>query len=112
MPKKTGRINEHEVAGGVLKYLEQSQSGEATVAELTRILPDYLDLHDVDLEASVTRANEAVWEQQVRNIISHRYTPGNAINDGLLVYTPKGLNRHSHLRITDAGRFWVTERLS
>jgi hypothetical protein len=110
MPNKSGRINEQEVAAGVLKYLAQSHSAHATVAELVRVLPDYLDLNDADLEASETRGNEAVWEQQVRNIISHRGTQGNAINDGLLEYTPKGLDRHGHLRITDAGRFWVNER--
>jgi len=43
------------------------------------------------LAPSPTRQNEAVWEQQVRNITSHKKTPGNAIYEGKLVAIPGGL---------------------
>ncbi len=44
-----------------------------------------------DLKASPTRRNEAIWEQQVRNITSHKDSPGNAIFEGKLVAIPGGL---------------------
>lgn len=63
-------------------------SGTATVAEIKQNLPNFIDLTPADLEQSPTRDNEKVWEQQVRNVVSHRATDGNAINDGLIVNSP------------------------
>lgn len=97
MPKD-GRVTEHEVAEGVMRYLADNNS-EATIAELVANLPNYLALSDADRQSSETRSGEQLWEQQVRNIISHRDTPGNAIHDGLLEYLPKGDDRHGRLRL-------------
>jgi hypothetical protein len=44
-----------------------------------------------DLAPSLTRTGEAIWEQQVRNITSHKKSPGNAIYEGRLVAVPGGL---------------------
>lgn len=104
MPNKEGRVTEQDVAFAVLRYLAGTRDGEATIAELVRELPSVLDLTPADLAQSESRPLEAVWEQQVRNIISHRDTEGNAISDGLLTYTPRGFDRHGRLGITDAGR--------
>lgn len=110
MPNKAGRVTEHDVASAVLRYLAEHHGGEATINELVRVIPDRMSLKDADLAQSESRPNERVWEQQVRNIISHRDVDGNAIHDGLLEYTARGLDRHGRLKITDAGRYWVTER--
>lgn len=97
MPKD-GRVTEHEVAEAVIGYLAD-RGGEATIADLVESLPGYLSLTDADRQQSDTRPGEELWEQQVRNIISHRNTPGNAIHDGKLEYLPKGDDRHGRLRL-------------
>ena len=98
MPKD-GRVTEHEVAEAVEQYLADN-GGEATIGELVEGLPNYLPLSAADRQQSETRPAEQLWEQQVRNIISHRDTPGNAIHDGRLEYLPKGDDRHGRLRLT------------
>ena len=96
----SGRVTEQEVADAVVRYLKD-HGGEATIAELVQELPTYLDLGETDRRRSDTRPNEELWEQQVRNIISHRDTPGNAIHDGVLDYTPRGDDRHGRLKLTN-----------
>jgi hypothetical protein len=85
------RITETEIAVIVESILTDSATGEATVAELIQEIPNRVALSAEDLAASPTRPNEAIWEQQVRNITSHKATPGNAINEGKLVAIPGGL---------------------
>jgi len=65
---------------------------------LKRLVPDYINLTPEDRAKSPTRPNEAVWEQIVRNIVSHKNTPGNIIAEGFVQHHP------SRLIITDAGR--------
>jgi hypothetical protein len=85
------RIAETEIAVIVEAILTESVSGEATVAQLIQEIPNRVALSAEDLAPSTTRPNEAVWEQQVRNITSHKATPGNAIYEGKLVAIPGGL---------------------
>jgi hypothetical protein len=56
-----------------------------------REIPKRVNLSFEDLKQSTTRPNEAIWEQQVRNITSHKDSPGNAIFEGKLVAIPGGL---------------------
>jgi hypothetical protein len=58
---------------------------------LVREIPKRVTLSAEDLAQSTTRPNEAVWEQQVRNITSHKNSPGNAIFEGKLIAVPGGL---------------------
>ncbi len=104
MPNKSGRSTEHDIALAALRYLDTVPSGEASIAEIKAHVPNFINLTPADLAQSPTRDNESVWEQQVRNIISHRGTDGNAIHDGLLSYSPATMG------ITDAGRFWVKKK--
>lgn len=60
--------------------------GKATIAVLVRAIPQHLDLSAADLAQSQTRPNEAMWEQQVRNLVSHRETSGNVIAEGFATY--------------------------
>lgn len=85
------RITEAEIADIVEVILEDMPNGQATIAELVAEIPNRVRLSTDDLAPSPTRPNEAIWEQQVRNITSHKNSPGNAIYDGRLVSIPGGL---------------------
>ena len=98
MPSKDDRTTESEIAQAVLNYLANVPSGEASIAEIKRHLRRNFPFTAADKEQSPTRNNEVMWEQLVRNIVSHRKSDGNYINDGLLEHRPR------RLAITDAGR--------
>jgi hypothetical protein len=85
------RITESEVAEIVETILLERASGRATAQELIAEIPNRVALSAEDLAQSQTRPNEALWEQQVRNITSHKASPGNAIFEGKLVAIPGGL---------------------
>jgi hypothetical protein len=104
MPSKDGRTTEGEIAEAVLRYLINVPSGEATIADIKRHLTRSFRFTEADKEQSQTRNNEVMWEQLVRNIVSHRNSDGNYIHDGLLAYRPR------RLAITDAGRNYVKRR--
>lgn len=85
------RITEAEIADVVEAILADRPNGEATIAQLIAEIPNRIRLSAEDLAPSPTRRNEAIWEQQVRNITSHKATPGNAIYDGRLISIRGGL---------------------
>jgi hypothetical protein len=84
------RVTEDEVAKAVEVVLKGRASGRATIQEIVVEIPSHLELSADDLAQSETRPNEALWEQQVRNITSHKASPGNAIYEGRLVAIPGG----------------------
>ena len=84
------RITEAEIAEIVVAILEEGVP-EMTIAQLVAEIPNRVRLSAEDLAPSPTRPGEAIWEQQVRNITSHKNSPGNAIHDGKLVAVPGGL---------------------
>jgi hypothetical protein len=90
------RVTEAEVAEAVIKVLSERTSGRATIKELIKDLPNYLKLSAEDRAPSPTRAGEELWEQQVRNITSHKASPGNAIYEGKLVAISGGLAIPGH----------------
>jgi hypothetical protein len=96
--RKDNRTSEQEISVAVLRICADAPEGEATTAELKRLIPDYINLTADDLAGSPTRPNEAVWEQIVRNIVSHRKTEGNIICEGFAEHRPGAI------KITDAGR--------
>ena len=55
----------------VLRILEEFPDGEATIEQIKRRIPDYITLTDEDRQPSSTRSGEELWEQIVRNIVSH-----------------------------------------
>jgi hypothetical protein len=85
------RITEAEIADIVVAILEDTPGGEASIAEIVAEIPNRVRLSPEDLAPSPTRAGESLWEQQVRNITSHKGSPGNAIYDGKLIAIPGGL---------------------
>ena len=81
MPRKT----EAEIAAAVVAILRDRPNGRATIADLIDAIPNRIKLDPEDLAQSPTRPAEKVWEQQVRNITSHKDSPGNAIHEGKLI---------------------------
>lgn len=85
------RVTEAEVTEAAIKVLTDRATGRATIKELIEEIPSYLSLSAEDLVPSPTRPGESLWEQQVRNITSHKASPGNAIYEGKLIAIPGGL---------------------
>ena len=85
------RITEAEIADVVVEILQDRPHGRSSIADLVDEIPNRIELSAEDLAMSQTRNNERVWEQQVRNITSHKESPGNAIYEGRLVAVPGGL---------------------
>lgn len=86
-------MNKHremEFAAAVEVYLFDA-GGKATIGQIRKNLPFYIKLTEDDRRPSATRPGEEVWEQQVRNIVCHRESFGNAVNSGKLLYTPRRL---------------------
>lgn len=98
MPGQDGRTTEAEFALAICNYLSKSSKGWAGLSDIYRHLTYMFPLTPADKEPSGSRDNEAMWEQQVRNIISHRDSEGNFIHDGYLLY------ERATLEITDRGR--------
>lgn len=99
------RTGEPEVSEAVLRILATTHNGEATIQQLVKRIPDLIELTDGDLAQSETRQNEAVWEQIVRNIVSHKKVEGNIIAEGRANSPSRG-----RLRITEAGRVHVKNK--
>ena len=85
------RITESEIADTVVQILKDRPHGRASIADLIDEIPNRVTLSPEDLAMSPTRSNERVWEQQVRNITSHKNSPGNAIYEGRLIAVAGGL---------------------
>jgi hypothetical protein len=79
------RITEGEIADIIVGILRDRSNGRASIADLIGEIPNRVTLSPEDMAKSPTRPNERVWEQQVRNITSHKASPGNAIYEGKLV---------------------------
>jgi tyrosyl-tRNA synthetase len=92
-----GRVTERQVASAACKVLAIQPDRTATIKTLVKEIPKYLELSSADLTQSKTRPNEAVWEQQIRNIQSHHKSSSNFIHQGLLENVEGGL------RLTEAG---------
>ena len=84
------KITEAELADAIVTILQAYPSGQASIQELIRMIPRHVPLSAEDLAQSTTRPNEPMWHQQVRNITSHKGSPGNAIYEGRLIVVPGG----------------------
>lgn len=84
-PRPTARITEGEIAAIIEGILRERPFQAASIAELITEIPNRVTLSAKDLAQSPTRPNEPIWHQRVRNIRSHKRSPGNAIHDGRLI---------------------------
>jgi len=96
------RTTEAEITIATLQILFATSSGELSTEEIKRQIPNHVTLTPDDHVRSETRENEELWEQIVRNIVSHQNSEGNAIANGFLEHPRRGI-----LRITDAGRLHI-----
>lgn len=99
MARGPNRVTENQVALAVCQVAAATHDGVASFARLKREIPNHLRLSAADRVQSVTRPNEEMWEQQIRNIKSHSKAEGNYINDGYLEHVPK-----VGYRVTPSGR--------
>jgi Mrr N-terminal domain len=99
------RSSESEITEAVLQVLSDTPSGELSTNHIVKRVPKHIELTAGDKVASETRPNEEVWEQIVRNIVSHKKTDGNAIAEGLLNVPSRG-----KMRITELGRLHVKNK--
>lgn len=102
MPNRAG---EAEIAEAVLRILAEAHNGEATIAHLKKRVPEFVKLTDGDQVQSDTRPNEELWEQLVRNIVSHHKVEGNIVAEGYASRPSRG-----KLRITASGRARVKNK--
>jgi hypothetical protein len=93
------RVTESEVAFAICAIAKATSNGIATLEMCKKEVPNYLKLSGNDLAGSTTRPNEAMWEQQIRNIQSHHATEGNYICEGYLIHVP-GVG----YQVTDSGK--------
>lgn len=96
--RSPNRVTETDVANAVVEILAHEPDGEATISKIVKEVPKYLKLSGEDRAPSSTRNGEEIWEQQVRNITSHKASPGNYIYEGYLEVVRGGL------RLTVSGR--------
>lgn len=96
--RSANRVTETDVAKAVMEVLAHEPNGEASIGKIVKEVPKYLKLSEEDRAPSPTRKNEQIWEQQVRNITSHKASPGNFICEGYLEVVKGGL------KLTDAGK--------
>ena len=99
------RTGETEIAEAVLRILADRSNGEATIGQLKNGIQEYINLTEGDRQQSDTRPNEELWEQLVRNIVSHKNAEGNIVAEGLANRPSRG-----RLRITEAGRLHVKNK--
>lgn len=99
MALRPNRITESEVGLAVLQILADQPNGEATVAYLREQIAHTIVLTQDDREISLTRENEEIWEQQVRNLKCHDGAAGNLFTEGFVESVRRGV-----WRITEAGR--------
>ncbi len=65
-----------------MEIAAEQSDGIATFHRLRKEIPKRYHLSAADLQQSVTRPNEAMWEQKIRNIKSHYKAAGNFIYEG------------------------------
>ena len=99
MPNAQGRTTEFEMSTAVLRILRDTPGGWMNLDDLRNQVPGYTELTEGDRALSDTRPGEALWEQLLRNIQSHKENPNNFINLGYLEHVDGG-----GYAIPDAGR--------
>lgn len=80
--------SEYAFGVGALQVAARQKGGVASFDDLRREIPNYVPLDDEDRQASSTRPNEELWEQRVRNLVSHRRTGSGIIAQGLAERIP------------------------
>ena len=102
---RANRISETELGREVLKLAHNKPSGFICYVCLKDEIENLGILGPEDQKPSETRANENVWEQQIRNLVSHKHNPGNIIHEGYAEHIPS-----LGFRITDSGQNYLNSQ--
>jgi hypothetical protein len=94
------KTSEGKLGLAVMQVLAECPGYEATVRTLIKNVSNHIKLTAADQLQSMTRPNEEMWEQRVRNLKSHSGTPGNVLAEGFILYLG-----HGRYRLTPAGLF-------
>ena len=82
-------FNEYDVVIPVLKTLATAPNGKLQTREVRERVRKTLALTAADLKPLVNRSDQRI-DQIIRNLKSHRNTPGNPFCDGLMVSVHRG----------------------
>jgi hypothetical protein len=92
MAKKPGRIGEADIAKDVLEIIDEQPGREITTTKLIAELRKRIKLAPEDEEQLENRQDDR-FSQIVRNIKSHKDSPGNLVHDGHLEVIKGGFRR-------------------
>jgi hypothetical protein len=95
------RTSEIVMRVAALQVAAGSPDGKATMTQIKNEVHKYVDLTPEDRLPSKTRPNEAMYQQIVGNIVSHRQSRNNIFALGWATYTGDGI------QITEAGRHYL-----
>lgn len=93
------QTTEADIAKAVMRIAAKSPNNIATFKRIYKEVPNEIALTADDQRQSMTRPNEEMWQQIVRNIKSHHNIEGNAIAEGWLDHVPR-----VGYRVTSAGK--------
>lgn len=85
------RLREAEARILFLKIAARRLRRFATVEDIKREIPHIYPLSEQDLKQSTTRRRESLWEQVIRNVISHGYSAQGLFERGYAVRIDNGL---------------------
>lgn len=91
---------EHDIVAPVLSVLAEAPLGELSTTDLRQEVKANLNLTSEDLAPLRNRPDCRI-DQVIRNLKSHKETPGNPFAEGLLEDVHRGF------RITDKGRRYI-----
>jgi hypothetical protein len=97
MVSKIGEITEDEVA--LIAIAVGMEHPYASYSALRKEVPKRHRLSTMDLQQSIKRPREKMWEQKIRNIKSHYKSEGNFIFAGYLTHVPR-----VGYKVTEKGR--------
>lgn len=92
----TTRINEAEMASAVKSILSHRPSKSATFAELRDMIPERIRLTRADRTKSPSRPGEEMWEQILRNLVSHKHEGFVSIKGGIRLQWARGPKATAH----------------
>lgn len=86
----TKRIAEAEMAAVVRTILRHRPNKTATFAELREEVPRHVKLSRSDRVKSPSRPGEEVWEQIIRNLVSHKHEGFVSVKGGMRLQWTRG----------------------
>lgn len=92
MARKPGRVGEADIGPDVIAIVDGEPGRQITTTKLISELRSRIPL-SVEDEEQLDGRNDDRFSQIVRNIKSHKNTPGNLIHDGHLIEIKGGFRR-------------------